>query len=177
MFKEYLISAKNNNIPVAIYIDSEDTEKFSFGFIQGISNDYVLLADVSPYGLYDGFQIINCKDIYRCESKSQYNETVQKLYQLQRQSHPIVKLTSNNLILDLLQYARDNHDVVTIEVHDSKCSDLRGFVEIQDDLVTIKQFDNYGIYNGESAISFEDITYISCDSLTEMSIKLLAENS
>ncbi len=59
MFKEYLLSAMKSQTPVSIYTDNEDVEKFSLGFIQGVSDDFVLLASISPFGFYDGFTLKN----------------------------------------------------------------------------------------------------------------------
>lgn len=177
MFKEYLLSAQTNNIPISIYTDKTDTEKFSFGFIQGISNDYVLLASISPFGFYDGFTIKSYMDIYRCESKDRYGEKVYKLYQIHKQSHPNVDLLSDNLILDLIQYAYNNHLVISAEVHTSDLNDVQGFVSsIHNGLICVDQIDSDGYNNGESMLLIEEITCVTCDSDCEMALRLLADN-
>jgi hypothetical protein len=177
MFNEYLLSAKNNNIPVSLYTDNKDTEKYSFGFIQRVSDDWVLLASISPFGFYDGFVIKKHENVYRCESKDKYGERIYQLYQLRKQKHSIVDVVSNNLLLDLIQYAQKNQFVVSFKLCDSECDDIQGFIaDIQDGLITIEQLDDDGNTNGESIISFEDVTCLACDSDNEMTIKLLADN-
>jgi hypothetical protein len=177
MIKEYLLSVKNNKVSISLYTDKEDTSKFSFGFVQGISDDWVLLASISPFGFYDGFIIKRYEDVYRCECNDKYGEKIRKLYQLRRQKHSIVDLSSNSLIIDLVQHAQKNRLVVSVEIHYSECDDVQGFVaDIQDGFLRIEQLDEYGNPDGVSTISFEDITCIVCDSDNEMSIKLLAEN-
>jgi len=177
MFKEYLLSAKNNNIPVTIYSNSENTQVSSFGLVQGVSDDWVLLASFSLFGFYAGFIIIKHEDVFRCESKNKYSERLLKLYQLRKQKHPIVDLTSGNLLRDLIQYAQKNQLVVTIELRDSGNPDLIGFIgDIKDDLITIDQIDFDGNADGDSVISFEDITRVDCDTEAQMSLKLLTDN-
>lgn len=177
MFKEYLLKAINNQTPVSIYTDNEEVEKFSLGFIQGVSDDYVLLASISPFGFYDGFTIKNYKDIYRCESKDKYGEKAHKLYQIRKQNHPSLDLTSDDLILNLIQYAYDSHLVVSIELNHSEYDDLQGFISgIQGDMITIEQRDDYGNADGESIVFWDNITCVTCDSDKEMAIKLLSEN-
>ena len=177
MFKEYLLSNKKNGTPVSLYSDREHTEKFSFGFIQGISNDHVLLACISPLGLYDGFMIVNYKGIYQCEIQDQYSEKLLKLYHLRKQKHPVLDIKSDNLILDLIQYAQENRLIISAGLHDSGNDDLQGYVTtVEDGLVTIEQLSDDGSPDGESVVSFEDITYIVCDSDNEIALKLLAEN-
>jgi len=177
MFKEYLLSAKSNNTLVSINTDNEVTEDILYGFVQGVSDDWVLLAIVSESGFYEGFIIIKCEDIFRCESKDKYSESVHKLYQLRKQKHPILDLTSGNLLGDIIQYAQKNQLVVAIELHDSTYDDLIGFIgDIKDDLITIEQLDGFGNADGESVILFEDISRVDCDTDTEMILKLLADN-
>ncbi|MGI6745871.1 MAG: hypothetical protein ACOX45_07000 [Acutalibacteraceae bacterium] len=175
MFKEYLLSAKSGKLPISLYTDNEDTEKFSLGFVQEFSNDYVLIDSITPFGFYDGYTIKSYKDIYRLEHKDKYGEKVYKLYLLHEQKHQIVDLKTDNLIFDLIHFAYENSLVVAIELHDSKIDDLIGFVsDIQDSMVTIEQLDSDGRNDGESVVSLEDITCVTCDSEREMAIKLLA---
>lgn len=177
MFKQYLLSAKENGNPVSIYSDNESTERFSFGFIQGVSDDYVLLASISPLGFYDGYVIIKYKDIYRLEKNDKYGEKVYKLYGIRKQNHPIVPLTSDNIILDLIQFSRDKQLVVTIELDNSGYDDLQGIVsEIQGDMVVVMQIDDDGNPDGKTVVCFDRITRAICDSDKEMAIKLLSEN-
>lgn len=177
MFKKCLLSAKNDKVPVSLYTDKENTSKFSFGFVQGISDDWVLLASISPFGSYDGFIIKRYEDVYRCESNDKYGERIYKLYKMHQQKHSIVDLISDSLVFDFIQYARKSQFVVSIELQNSGCDDVQGFVaDIQDAFLTIKQLDEYGNNDGISIISFEDITCVVCDSDNEMAIKLLAEN-
>ena len=177
MFKEYLLSAKNSEIPISLYTNKEDTERFSFGFVQEVSDDWVLLASISPFGFYDGFIIKKYEDIFRCESNDKYGKKIHKLYQLNKQNHSIVDLVTNNLILCLFQYAQNNKLIVSIELFDSECDDMQGFItNIQDDNFTIEQVDEYGNADGKSIVFLEDVTCVTCDSEEERSIKLLSGN-
>ena len=177
MFKEYLLLASEKNQPISIYTDKDNTEKFAFGFVQGISDDCLLIASITKYGLYDGYVIKKLEDIYRLEVDDKYGKKLRKLYLLHKQKHSKIDLASKNIVCDLLQHAYKNRLIVTLELHDSNYDDLQGFVmEIPSDLIVIKQLDSYGNNDGTSMISLEDITHIACDSENEMTLKLLAEN-
>lgn len=177
MFNEYLCSAMANNVPVSIYTDKNDTDKFSFGFIQGVSNDYILIAAITPFGFYDGYTIKSYIDIYRIESQDKYGKKVHKLYLLHEQKHQLVDNLTDNLILDLIRFANEKHLAVSIELFHSESDDLQGFVaDIQGDMVTIEQLDDDGKKDGNSVISLEDITDVVCDSDLQMALKLLSSN-
>jgi len=177
MFKDYLLQAMNQKNIVSLYTNDEDTEKFSLGFVQGVSNDYVLLASITPYGFYDGYIIKNYNDIYRVESNDKYGESKKKLYNLRSQNHAIIENKTDNLILCILEYALINHLVVSVELHDSGNNDLQGFVSnIEDGKIWIDQLDPYGQSDGKGIALIEDITWVACDAEDEQAIKLLAEN-
>ncbi len=177
MFKQYLLSAKTNGNPISIYFDNEDTGKFSFGFVQGVSDDYILLASVSPFGFYDGYDTISSKSISRLETNDRYGERIHKLYEIRKENHPIVNLTSGNLVLDLIQFSCDKQFVITIELDNSGYDDLQGMVSVvQDDTILVKQLDDDGRPDGQTIVSIDRITRVKCDSDKEMAMKLLYEN-
>lgn len=177
MFKDYLITAKNQKSIVSLYTDKEYMDKFSLGYVQGVSNDYVLLASITPNGLYDGFTIKHYNNIYHVESKDKYGEKIHKLYVLKKQQHSHIELNTDNLIVDILQYAMTKCLVVSVELNDSGYNDLQGFVsDIQEGKIIIKQLDQYGKSDGESIALIEDISCVTCDSEEENAMKLLSEN-
>lgn len=102
MFRQYLLSAKTSGNPISIYFDDEDAEKFSFGFVQDVSEEHILLACVSPFGFYDGYDIIGYQSIRRLEMNDRYGERVHKLYTIRGENHPPVPFASGSLNLDLI---------------------------------------------------------------------------
>jgi len=178
MFSEYLLSAKTSNDPISVYTNKNDTDRFSFGFIQDISEEHVLIESVSPLGFYDGYIIKEKEEIYRIDRMDSYGKKMRKLFSLRQQSHQIVERKTDNLILNLMYFANENRLVVTIELFNSGSYDLQGHVGvIQDNVVTIEKLDENGASDGSSVVSLADITIISCDSDNEMALKLLVDNS
>ena len=179
MLKKYLMSAMNDNIPVSLYADKEDTENCMVGFIQGVTEEHVLVACFGTYGLYDGFTIKKCKDIFRLDSKDTYTEKVFKLYKFHEQKHPLIVRNSDNLVFDLLQHAKDNRLVVALVLceSDSDTCDAQGFIStIHDGMVTIEQVCRDGCNDGACVVRLEDISTVYCDSDEQMAVKILAEN-
>ena len=57
MLKGDLEKCKEKHILTSFYSDRDDTDSFSVGYIQGISDKYVLTESISKYGNYDGFDL------------------------------------------------------------------------------------------------------------------------
>ena len=177
MWRNYLLSAKQEHKPISIYTNENDTTKFSFGFVCGISDNHILIASINPFGYSDGYLIKPYKNIYRIESSDKYGQKLYQLYLLHHQHHCPFHLTTDNLVFDLAYFAQENHKVVSIELLESEDDDIQGFIsEIKDNIITVEQLDDYGKKDGISVISFNDITSISCDSDKEIALTLLAEN-
>lgn len=169
-----LLYAKQSNMPISVYSDQSDTEVFTLGYIIDVSNEYVLLGSITPYGYYDGYTIKQTDSIYRVEINDEYGLGINKLYTLYKQRHSDFML-SENLVLSLLQFAFREHLVVGIELCNSGNNDLTGFVtNFQEPYVVVKQINDNGQDDGESIVNFNDITCITCDSEREIALKSLS---
>lgn len=176
MFNEYFKDAKINKLPISIFTDVDNTDKFSFGFVQEISDEHILINCISPFGFYDGYTIRNRANIYRIEYQNNYGKKLHKLYQIRNQKHQLITRKTDNLIADLIHFAKKENFIVSIELHNSDTDDLQGYISnVKDTIIAIEQIDEYGKNNGKSMILLEDITKISCDSDQEIMLKLLSE--
>lgn len=177
MFGEYLLAAKTNHIPISIYTDKADTRKFSFGFIQEYSKEYVLINSITPYGLYDGYIILKREEIYRIEKEDCYGKKLHRLYSLQNQSHKLVLKKTDSWLLNLLYFANASRLAISVELLSSEYNDLQGYVlGVEEDRVIIEQLDGYGNKDGYSVVALNDITFVYCDSDKEIALKLLSQN-
>lgn len=176
MFQNLLLEAIKTEEPISLYTDTQDKSKFSFGFIQGISNDRILLASITPYGFYDGYTIRYYDDIYRIEKGDGYGCRVSKLYRLNKQKHLKIPVT-DDLIRDILMFSFEHHFIISIELMNSGYDDLQGYVnDVQGEMVMIQQIGDNGEFDGDTILSIDDITCVTCDSEKEIALKLLSEN-
>ena len=67
MLKGDLEKCKEKHILTSFYSDRDDTDSFSVGYIQGISDKYVLTESISKYGNYDGFDLRLLNRIFSAE--------------------------------------------------------------------------------------------------------------
>lgn len=174
---EYLLhQAMKEGHVLSVYTDKEDTDHFAAGFIQRMTEQYVLIAHVSPFGMYDGYVLKYRADIYRVEYQGQYENKVEQLYRLRHQKHNKVENRTDSLIEDLLNYAYENGVFVSIEINNSGYKDVHGKVQtLQNETVVIRQIDESGNPDGETAINLQDISLVTCDSDEEIAMRLLFE--
>lgn len=67
MLKDDLEKCKEKHLLTSFYSDRDDTDSFSVGYIQGISDKYVLTESISKYGNYDGFDLRLLNRIFSAE--------------------------------------------------------------------------------------------------------------
>lgn len=175
MLLNVLKRAKEDGHILSIYTDKENTEKFSAGYIQQISEDLVLISHVTPYGLYDGYMIRRIEDIYRLECHGKYEKKLETLYNIQNQNHKKIPHGCGTIFEDLFKFSLDNHLVINIQLHYSELEDIQGYVdEFFEDSLIVRQLDDEGNDDGETVISISDITLLTCDSDREMALRLLS---
>lgn len=163
---------------VSVFSDENAPTKFCAGFILDISNGYVLIAHITPAGLYDGYIIKKIEDIFKLKSDDEYCVKVIKLYNIQKQTHSKIPKTTDSPIINLLHYANEHELIVCGELVDSEYDDFQGYVvNISNGYVTIKCIDDFGKENGTVLFLADDITHLVCDSESEISLKLLFENT
>ena len=162
---------------ISIYTDTENTDRFSAGFIQALTETEILIAHVSPYGLYDGYLLKNPDDIYRLNYGGTYENTIEKLYSIRQQEHQKVSCADNKIKANLLQFALENHLVVSIELNNSGYDDIQGIVNaIDNNLVELTVLESTGAIDGYTTTYFNNITLLTCDSDKEIALKYLYEN-
>ena len=172
---ETLKKLKENNEIVSLYTNFNEPDKFWAGFIGRISDEFLMLNSISSSGRYEGFRINKISDIYKIEFGGKYQGKLKRLYLLQNQKHETVNNISEDLISDLLIFAREKKLVVTIQTRDSGYDDVIGYVEdMADETIKIKLLDEFGDEDGFSVLNKNDITLLACDN--DMVLKLLSEN-
>lgn len=158
-----------------IYTDLTDISSCSVGKVLKVSDDYLLLADISRYGKYDGYSLLKVEDVFQVNTNSQYiQKKMQKLYRLEAPNHIRFDVENENMLLAFLEFAQKHNFFISVGLVDSHERDVIGFIqEVNEDLLTIAVVDNYGEPDGEAYIELEDINKISCDDQDEACLKML----
>lgn len=173
---EVLLNCASDCI-ISVFSDIEDTNKFSAGFLVDVTPEFVAIAHIAPTGLYDGYIVKKTDDIYAVKSGGAYEKNLERLYHLRKQSHAPVPCRAGDTRRSILEFAKENKLIVTIELLESGYDDIQGkIIDLEEDTVTIGEVDHSGNDDGISYISMSDISFIACDSDVESSLKLLNDN-
>jgi len=97
-----------------------------------------------------------------------YIEKIKKLIPFSQINDFSNALDEIEIYKSLLKFAYDKRGIVSIELNSSGFSDVVGFVEdINKDVCSINQIDEYGFDDGHSYIKIDDITEISYSRIKE----------
>ena len=151
---------------VSIYTDN--TSKFIFGQILCVNEYYIIIYMISPDGYFDGLLLKNTYEITRIEIDGQYGNKMKKLLSLYELPECEYSFDEEKILESFLSMAIQTRQIVSIELMNSGCSDIVGFIEkIENGLCTTKLVDEYGAYDGKSFFRMQDITQISYASQDE----------
>lgn len=176
--KKLLEKFKQEKKVISIYNNPSDTGNCWTGFVGEVDDNYVLIAHCTSHGFYDGFILHQIDGIYHIEQCTNYENKIQKLYELRKQTHPVLPLEKNNSLFDaLLTYVQREEIFVSIELLEDDDYPLIGLIEeLTDDYICLKNFNNDGEPNGFSYIENESIHRLFIDSMSEQDLKLIHQN-
>jgi len=171
---------KHNTI-VSIYPDINNSECFSVGFIEAMSNDHIIIKSISKNGQYDGYIIRKIENIFRVDFDGDYEKRLKILYEIQKQEHhKLIQKKARkdtNLFREALKSSMSNKYVVSIELiftDEEEGEGLFGWVKnISETEVLISKLSYYGHDDGCSIIRFDNIAAINCDTDDEIALRLL----
>ncbi|WP_445492634.1 hypothetical protein [Niallia sp. 03133] len=174
--KKELLKAIVSKEFIEIYTDVDHAAKFEVGKVLKFSEDFVLLASVSPIGMYDGFHLLTTDDIYQINKNTKYINNIKKLYTIKQQSHLDFDGKNEHLMLSLLKFAVKNKLVIFVKLFQEGM--VQGLVKkIENEMLVVSILDDDGEYDGEAYIRLEDINSITCDDEQAVCLKLLSLNA
>lgn len=164
MCDDIFLLSKSKQILLEIYRDLENTDKFSVGYIIDYNDNEVLLALIDPTGNYDGYCVYRSEDIFKVSKDTKYINMFNIIDGRIDKSN--IKILNNNLIYTLLQYAKRNKYIVSIEIENSGYMDTIGYVtNVDNNISQIQNINEYGEPDGIDFISISSISCINCDSI------------
>lgn len=166
-----LLDMYNKGIYFSIYTNHEESDKFNFGRLLYVDDNYSVIYRISPKGKYDGILVVQTDDIFRIESKSQYSSRMEKLCGGFNFKIDDIEFDNEDILSSVLSYAANTRRIITCELLKSGCDDVIGFVEsVKDGELKLNQINQYGYDDGYSYVKVEDITRISYDSEDEQDL-------
>lgn len=173
-FLSILHDLETNKSVTSVYFD--DMNHNLTGFISAFNNSEIIIAHITPTGLYDGFIYNRICNIRRIDYNSQYEAKIQRLYNLKKQTHYNIDYQFNyeSLLEAILFFSLNKHLLLTVE-YENEVS-ISGFIEsynIEQEQVVLNVYDMYANCAGISIINLSGIYSICVDTDFEQDIKLL----
>lgn len=158
---------------VSVYTNIYETTKFLCGYPLRINENHFLLASITPQGYYDGYIVKNTNSIYHMTYDEKYELNLAILARYYQTTHKKIKY-KYNLIYTLLNHAKENNFVISIELFESGYDNVVGMIgQLSQDYCEILRLTEYGELDGVSKIKLCDISQIACDTEDEIKIKIL----
>ena len=174
--QEILGAARESGAVVCLYGDGRSS-RFSLGFVLAVSDAHVVMELISTNGRGDGWLLRQLEDVGRIDSGGRLEESLLSLYRARGEAHlreflPPTDLGSD-LKLELLLAAR-THDFA-VRVYNGARRNVEGFVrEVAATTLTVEQFDEYGVADGESTLDLDGIGSLKVHDEELQDLKLLA---
>ena len=160
---------------VSLYFNKEDNQVHSTGYVHRYNENEIIIAHINPRGEYDGFILNRIDDIYRIEFDGDYERKIRRLYKLKKQKHNTINCAKESLLFDLLDFAKDNEYLISLEFNNDS---VTGTIDFYDEnYICLNVIDAYGKQNGTSVAAIDQIVTISCDTDYEQDVKLLTSTT
>lgn len=171
VLQKFLISNKY----ISIYTNN-NMESFLYGKLLSLNDSEFALMLISCDGNFDGILVKKINDIARVEFGGQYEKKMSRLISPDINEY-CCSIDNNYITRAVLFLAKNNENIVSVELLDSERVNVMGFVEeIDDSICKIKQIDEYGYNDGYSYIYLNDITQVVCNSQDENRMYRLWKN-
>lgn len=157
----------------SFYCDASKPDTHLTGYIEAYNERELLIKHISKSGFYDGFILVQMSNLIRVDILGRYEKRIAALYAIRKQSHPRLNHLSDTLYDSMLDYARVNNLIISVELENTLIS---GFVlDFDEQKLRIRVVDEDGQVDGETIILIEDTLCLAVDTDTEQNMKLLGE--
>ena len=148
---------------ICIYTNQENTDKFIVGSIEFCNDEKVLVHCYDPDGHDDGYIAFYISSIFLVEINNAYIHDMSK--KIKRESSEVLKKQTSDVFLTLLNYAYENHRIVSIQLFNSGFDDIVGYVlSIDDEAAQFDYINEDGEINGQSICRLSAITSVELKS-------------
>ena len=182
--KELLKKYLKSNEYVGVYANPRDSEKFLFGKILAVDEDFFAFLAFDVDGAFGGVEIRRIDNVTNIETKGMYIEKMKKLIDGNGLDVINTLTFGGEILADALKYSQKNKRVVSIELDESGNYDengnydVVGIVESTDGgICKVALIDKYGFSDGYAEFRAGDITMVTFMSKSDRTREKLFEKS
>lgn len=169
--------ACQQHMVASLYVEPDDPDAFSAGYVEAVTPRYVLLWNMSPWGQPDGWLLRRTEDVLQVFMGDDFEVRLQLLLEMQGYTHtPLFDPApgpEDDLLSRMLQLAMERKDVISVMTAEDTFS---GRVTHLDDLrAKLDIFDFFGSPEGEKQFPLRDILLVTVGTNDEIMYKRLNE--
>ncbi|MDM5293473.1 hypothetical protein QUF81_09815 [Peribacillus simplex] len=169
--KKQLLKISEREEFVELYSDTNDLRKFGVAKILKVSDAFVVAANITSTGLYDGYSLLYLESIHQINVNTKYIKKIKRLYMAKKQNHIEFVDGNEDLLLSFLDFAHENNFMVSVELFNAGYGDVQGFIKnLEDDIFVISMVNEVGELDGEAFIKSDAIHTITCDGENEFNL-------
>lgn len=153
---------------------TNDAEKYMAGYLLDSDGEYMLMELLNPYGYSDGLCCQRIESVTKVETDTLYNEDLELLAGYRRQTRRQKIERQGNVLDAFLTEALHGKKLCTVELYDSGCDDVIGFLtEIDGEELVFAMLDEHGNPDGKTVFERSSISSIKFESEDEEKIVAL----
>lgn len=163
--KEVIEDIYKNKTLCAIY--EEDLSKFAVGYLMQISDNEIIMQEISPYGEDDGLTLFLIENIRKIEIDNKYLAAI-KLLSCDIEDYVIQRNRDLDLLSNVLEYSMKKEYIVSIELSNEGYYDCIGIINhMNNQTLKVDAIDEYGESEGSIFVNFSEITKMTINSLDD----------
>lgn len=176
--KKLLKELKKQKKVVCLYYDECKLERECTGYIKKVRGEQVLLARITDDGEADGYLLKSWKEICHVEVEHKFHKRIETLYQRKKESHiPLLLKKEEDLMTDVIRACEEMKLMVSVYIDsDDDEWPLTGFVSQKENMVEVKEIDQYGEPICVSYVHADRITTMMIEGIFEQSRHILYDN-
>ena len=153
---------------------TNDAEKFMAGYLLDSDGEYMLMELFNPYGYADGLCCQRIESVTKVETDTLYNEDLELLAGYRGQTRRQKIERQGNVLDAFLTVALLGKKLCTVELYDSSCDDVIGFLtEIDGEELVFAMLNEHGNPDGKTVFARSSISSIKFESEDEEKIAAL----
>ena len=153
----------------SLYIDPNDPEGFSAGFVEAVDGAHVLSCDLTPWGQIDGWRVRRNSDVLQVLAGEEYEQRLGMLLAYHKQRHRCFfteePAEDTDLLLSVLLACKAREQIVSIIIGNEM---ITGYVLEANGLRTkIRLLDFFGREAEEETVTLREIEILQIDTHEE----------
>ena len=161
----------------SVYTDPEDPEGFAAGFIEAVDGQHVLMCDLTPWGLIDGWRVRRNADVLQVLYGEEYEQRLAMLMAHHRQHHrPFftdAPAEDTDLLLSVLLACRERNEIVSIIIGEEMITGR--VLEANGLRVKLRLLDFFGREAEEETVTLREIEILEVGTQEEQMYAVLEE--